>query len=298
MEWIDSLVYVAIVFTAISLPFFYLAIARQIDLRAKVSVDWVRHKEVAPGWREKWVHVLVGWSRDMVSLGEHFPFFSNSEELEQALLKAGSPYHLRVQDIHGLKVLLGLIGLVCGILAMVPFFFIGPAIVIPFSLGGFMLPMGCLKWSGDRRQAKISRELPDFLDVVSITLGAGLTLDRALERYVNNIKGPLSEEIGMYNDEVQLGVSRETALENLNKRTINPDMEFLVTDMIQALRLGVPFAETFRHQAEGMRKIREERAKTMAQKAGPKLSLVVSLVITPSILVFVMGVLALSIMYK
>lgn len=298
MQWINSLVYAAIVFTGISLPFFYRVIAKQIDLRAKVGVDWLRHKEDGPSWREKWMRVLVGWSRDMVPLGEHFTFFSNSEELEQALLKAGSPYHLRVQDIHGLKIFLGLMGFVLGLLAIVPLFFIGPVVVVPFTIGGFLLPIGLLKGSGDLRQAEISRELPDFLDVVSITLGAGLTLDKALERYVKSIKGSLSEEMGLYNDEVQLGVSRETALKNLKKRTSNPDMDFLVTDMIQALRLGVPFAETFSHQAKGMRKIREERAKTMAQKAGPKLSLVVSLVITPSILVFVVGVLGLSMMYK
>jgi tight adherence protein C len=246
--------------------------------------------------QEKWMRILIRWAGNFASIGSKFTFFSKSAELEVNLSKAGKPFGIRVQDIHGLKILLAFVGFLFGFIMMVPLFFLGPANLIIFALIGYFAPMLWLRARGKRRQSEISKEIPDFLDTISITLHAGLSLDVALLRYVESTTGPWTEEMSQYNDEIKLGVSRDEALQNLYQRTQNPDVENLVNDLLQAIRLGVPLARTFQLQAEGMRKIREERVKEVARKAGPKLALVATLVFTPSIMAFILGVMILSFM--
>lgn len=291
--WIEGMVWVFLACFALGLVFTYRYERHRQRLRARM--EWTASREsMRVSRRERWVRQWVNWSRGFASAGSRFRFFSDPEDLERNLLRAGRPYRLRVRDIQGLKILTALVGAGFGIVAMLPLFFLGPAAILLFSMLGYFAPLWWLKRAGNRRQAQISREMPDFLDTISITLSAGLSMDVALERYVKNIPGPLSEDLHVYNDEIRLGVPREVALKNLSKRTCNPDVENLVNDLIQAIRLGVPLSKTFRMQAEGMRKIREERAKSKAEKAGPKLALVASLVTTPSILVFILGVLVLN----
>lgn len=292
MKWTVWSTYIFLFFLGLSLWFFYRMAVERATLREKVQADWVKKRLTRISWREKTVRMLVEWSRGLIPLGERFLFFSADDELERTLLRAGRPFRLQVKEIHGLKILLAFFGLIIGILAMVPLFFLGPATLIIFPLIGYFVPIWLLKQSAHRRQEAISREIPDFLDTVSITLSAGLGLDAALQRYVEKISSPWSQEVEMYLDEVRLGVPREQALQHLIQRTGNSDVENLANDLIQAMRLGVPFSKTFRLQAEGMRKIRGERAKTLAEKAKPKLALVISLVITPSILVLILGAMA------
>ncbi|HBI02953.1 MAG TPA: pilus assembly protein TadB [Paenibacillaceae bacterium] len=297
MTEITIMIYGALALFLVFAFYYYRFTIHRSKLRDKITAIFSREQMIKKvSWQEKWVKKLVSWSKDLAPLGSKLTFFSKTNDIEKNLTRAGRPFRLQAMDLHGLKMLSAILGLISGMLMMIPLFFLGMAAPLLFLLLGFFIPLLLLKQLGDLRQMAISQELPDFFDTISITLSAGLSLETALQRYVKATEGALSDELSVFNDEVKLGVPREEALMNLAKRTQNPDVENLANDLIQAIRLGVPFAKTFRLQAEGMRKIREERAKDQARKAGPKLALVTTLVFTPSIMIFIIGMLILNFM--
>ena len=155
--------------------------------------------------------------------------------------------------------------------------------------GGYMSPIWLVRRLAKRRQERIRREIPDFLDIMSITLQAGMSLDAALNHYVQTFSGPLSEEFARMNREIRFGVQRESAYRALMQRTTSPELEALLQSLIQAHNLGTPVSDIFMQQAEEIRRMRAEKAKEAAGKAAPKISLVSGLVIGPSIMFLLFG---------
>lgn len=237
------------------------------------------------GWHE----LLVRWFDQFSSSGKSIELLSDPEELKEYLVKAGHPYGLTVDRLQGAKVVFALAGAIFGLL----YFLIGlPLAAFGLAFGpliGYMFPLFGIKMMAKRRQEEIQYQLPDFLDMMSITLKAGMSLDNALQYYVTTNKGPLSEEIARMNQELSFGVQRETAYRSLIDRTDSPELEALVQSMIQAHNLGTPISETFAQQAIEMRTMRAERAKEQAGKSEPKISAVAGLVITPSIMILIFG---------
>lgn len=238
---------------------------------------------------------LHSWLDRLAPIGRKIEILSDPVELEDALVKAGYPFHLTVDRVQGAKI----IGILMGVLLWYGYYKLGlPSqafMMVLLVFGGYMAPIYTLRFLAKRRQEEIRYELPDFLDMMSITLQAGMGLDDALIYYVEtNPKGPLSEEVSRMLQEIQFGVQREYAYRSLLKRTTSTELEALIQSLIQAHNLGTPISQTFTQQAEEMRRMRIEQAKELAGKAAPKISLVSGLVIAPSIMLLLLGTIVYS----
>src|SRR3972149_11116702 len=153
------------------------------------------------------------------------------------IIFAGSPRDLNVDKFLSLKVLFTLFGLVILILLAVmssisksKIIFPG-LLLIPFA---FFLPDLWLIMKAEKRQKEIRLALPDTLDLLTISVEAGLGFDAALTKVIKNSKGPLAEECSKMLSESQVGIGRKEALKNLAARTGSPEVHTFVAAMIQA----------------------------------------------------------------
>lgn len=214
--------------------------------------------------------------------------------LEDLLIKSGFEHRWQVEQLHGAKLLSLFIGMIASffyILLGLPIAFL----MVPLLLvGGFLFPIYYLKREAKKRQEAIRTVLPDFLDMMSVTLMAGMSFDLALRYYTKVTKGPLSEEFARFLQEIQFGIERETAYRAMQRRITVRELHGLIQTLIQVHRLGSPVAHVFADQARQMRGLRTEKAKEAAGKAAPRISLISGLIIAPSIFLFVLGMVVLK----
>ncbi|MFC7443325.1 type II secretion system F family protein [Laceyella putida] len=238
------------------------------------------------------------WMDDLAPTGKKIQILSDQDEMEDVLVKAGHPFQLSVHRLHGAK----LLGLFAGVFLAVLFNVVGlPLAQLSFVLlpiVGYLSPILLVRYLAKKRQEQVRLELPDFLDMMSITLQAGMAMDDAMAYYAEATRGPLGEELNRMLQEIKFGVQRETAYRGLIKRTESPELEALIMSLIQAHNLGTPIAQTFTQQAVEMRRMRSEKAKEAAGKASPKISLVSGLVIAPSIMLLMLGAILYNVVFK
>lgn len=139
------------------------------------------------------------------------------------------------------------------------------------------------------RQAQIERELPDFLDVLAVTVAAGLPFRVAMQRVSEHHDGPLSEELATTLREMKLGVPRRMAMESLRARNRSDNVASFVTALLQAEELGTPLADALRQISAEVRRERAQQVRRAAAKAQPKVSVVVTMTIVPGAIVLIVG---------
>ncbi|MFQ5496201.1 MAG: type II secretion system F family protein [Phycisphaerae bacterium] len=162
---------------------------------------------------------------------------------------------------------------------------------------GFLAPNMWLTAAMRKRGELIRNGLPDSLDLLVITVEAGLALDAALQRVgdeMRNVHADLSEEFQIATREVQMGIPRGEALENVAERTQLPEMRSLVAIVNQAEKFGTSVAKALRHQADALRVKRRQAAEERAQKTAVKLMAPLILFIFPAIFVVLAGPAALK----
>jgi tight adherence protein C len=140
-----------------------------------------------------------------------------------------------------------------------------------------------------RRQARIVRELPETLDLLTVTVEAGLGLDQALETVSSRRRGPISEEIKVYLDEVGLGGERQAAMKAIGKRTGVEDLISFTSTMVRAMEFGVNTAKVLRVQSDEARTRRRQRIEERAYKAPVKMLFPIIFLILPALFVVVAG---------
>lgn len=138
------------------------------------------------------------------------------------------------------------------------------------------------------RQGMIERQLPDVLDQITICVEAGLGFEAAMDKVADNA-GPLPEEISRTLQDIQIGIPRDKALENLLNRTDVTDLRTFVHAFVQAERYGIPVAQVLRIQSTEMRAKRKVRAEERAMKLPVKIVFPVVLCILPALFVVVAG---------
>jgi len=141
----------------------------------------------------------------------------------------------------------------------------------------------------DKRRKAMEKELPDVIDLLVISVEAGLGFDSALGRVVQNVPGEISREFSRTLQETRVGVSRTEALRHLTERTDVDDLNTFVLALIQADQFGVSIARVLRVQAEEMRIRRRQRAQERAFKAPVKLVFPLVLFIFPALFVVILG---------
>lgn len=204
--------------------------------------------------------------------------------LEDVIRRAGRPEGLTLMVYLRRQTAFVVIGLVL----LVVFMALGQAflgLVLLVLLSGWMRLW--LVGAASKRQKQIESELPDFLDVLGVTVTAGLGFRQAVERVCEFHAGPLAEEMRTTLQEMAVGVSRRQAFVSMRERTQSEGVSAFVTALLQAEELGVPLSSALDSIASDVRQEHAQRVRQDAAKAAPKVSLVVTLTIVPGTLLLI-----------
>ncbi len=147
-----------------------------------------------------------------------------------------------------------------------------------------VLPLGAIARARRLRQERIGRDLPDFLDVLAVTVTAGVGFRAALDTVASRFGGPLSEEIVLTLHQIRNGASVRDAFRRLKSRNDSEQLSTFVTAYLQAEELGAPLAVTLNRIALDMRRDSGQRQRQRAAKVVPRVTLVTSVVLLPAAL--------------
>lgn len=215
-----------------------------------------------------------------------------TDRLARNLELAGSPLGWDAERVMAIKVIGGTL-LTAAMIALGSVTELsvvrGTILTVAAGLLGYFLPNMQLRSLIDKRQEAIQRGLPDSLDLLSITVEAGLGFDAALARVATQIEGPLGEEYYRVIKEMQLGKSRADALRGLRDRTTVAELRSFVLAMIQADIFGLAIANVLHVQAAEMRVKRRQRAEEKAQKVPVKILFPLVTCIFPALFIVLLG---------
>lgn len=164
-------------------------------------------------------------------------------------------------------------------------------ILLAAALGamGAFLPELLLRQQVRRRQLEISRALPDVLDLLTVSVKAGLGFDSALRKVTEKMKGALPDEMQKVLHEIRMGVPRHEALRSMSDRTGVDSLKAFVSTIIQADQLGVSITNVLSLQSESLRDKRRQIAEESAMKAPVKMLFPMILFIFPTIFIVLLG---------
>ncbi|MCJ8008769.1 type II secretion system F family protein [Lederbergia wuyishanensis] len=293
---VQLLIIIILIFVLIGFIFIWLYIAKKEKLlvhlqKSKLKRSRKKLSEII--WKP-----LIKAAEYVGPTAEKYKLMFDFEKDEQMIVRAGNPMGLTQKGLHGLRFVLGMGLLTFSILYSflgMPFALL---LLVIFPITGFMFPSLWIMYLAKERQEMISTMMPDFLDTVSITLQAGVSLDAALRQVTNQMDGPLSEEFQRFNREIDLGVPRRQAFQHILDRNTSKELEMLVNSLVQGSDLGVPVSTTFRVQAENLRSMRGYRAKEKAAKASPQVTLVTTFLVAPAVFLLIIGLLFLNMLYN
>jgi tight adherence protein C len=213
--------------------------------------------------------------------------------VNRLIVLAGNPPALTAERIVAFKIVFAIVGLVAGLMLspLLPFtgFLLKVGTVVLFTLIGYTLPSATVAARASKRQKEIRKALSDTMDLLTISVEAGLGFDAALGQVVRNVPGPLSEEIARMLQEMQIGVTRTEALRHLTDRTEVSELDGFVLSMIQADKYGVGIAKVLRAQALELRQKRRQRAEEAAQKVPLKLLFPMIFMVLPALFIVILG---------
>jgi tight adherence protein C len=220
---------------------------------------------------------------------------STSEKIEKRLAMAGNPGDLRVADWLGIKAIGAIVGAIIFFLLFVLLGVMG----LPFPVNLVMVAVGGILgytvpefWLGGRvkkRQKAILMMIPDTLDLLTISVRAGLGFDAALAKVVEKLQGPLSDEFRRALAEVRVGKARRDALRDIVPRTEVVPLTNFIGAIIQAEQLGVSISKVLQVQSEQLRIERRQRAEEQAAKAPIKMLFPLVGCIFPSLFIVILG---------
>lgn len=214
-----------------------------------------------------------------------------ADSVRHKLVLAGSP-GMDVSRIIVTKALgtIGVFGVFLGVSAIRPLSAVTWVLVaLPLVAGAFFAPDIWLASRVSSRRNAIRRALPDMLDMLTISVEAGLGFDQAMAKLVRNTTGPLSEEFGRVLQEIQAGVDRSEAMRRLAQRTEVPELNGFIMAVVQADVFGISVSSVLRSQAGEMRIKRRQYAEEAAQKAPVKLVFPLVICILPATLIVILG---------
>lgn len=216
----------------------------------------------------------------------------NVEEIKHKLDLAGNPNRWNAADFLGVRglsasITVGIIVLVAVVLRM-PL----PQTLLFIGIGGFLgfyLPLFWLNSKIGQRKHEIEKALPDALDLLTISVEAGLGFDAAIAKVAEKWENELSRGFARVNAEIRLGKIRREALRDMSHRADVPNLTNFIAAVIQADTLGVSLAKVLRIQSEQMRVKRRQRAEELAAKAPVKMMFPLVFLIFPSIMIVLLG---------
>jgi tight adherence protein C len=242
--------------------------------------------------------VLAPLQGRAVSIGRRISGADTAERIRRKLDLAGNPAGWTVDRVLSGKVIGAVAGLVGGLLFQL--MLTSPAVKIVIVVGavvvGFFAPNLYLYQKSHERADRLQHDLPDAIDLLTISVESGLGFDAALQQVARNTEGPLAEELSRVMREMQIGQGRADALRAMGERTSVADLRTFVGAMVQADAFGIPVAQVLRVQSAEMRVKRRQRAEEKAQQVPVKITIPLIFCILPTLFIAVMGPAVLSIM--
>ncbi|HET9017721.1 MAG TPA: type II secretion system F family protein [Thermomicrobiaceae bacterium] len=236
--------------------------------------------------------VLVPILRRVAFAFSRFTPKQNTERLRQRLVEAGSPSNLGPTEFTGVRVLLA-VGLGGGLLLL---FLIAHTsmtltLLLPMltAMVGYILPGSWLGTRIKRRKAEITRALPDAIDLLTISVEAGLGFDPALGRVIEKWDNALTREFSRMQSEIRMGHSRREAMRDMAQRVNVDDLNVFISAIVQADTLGVSISQVLRVQSKQMRQARRQRAEEQAHKAPIKMIFPMVFLIFPALYIVLLG---------
>jgi tight adherence protein C len=265
---------------------------RQLD---DYEVESVREQELLAPLKDRAVApVMAG----LTGLAARFTPKGYVEEARAKLVSAGKGDQQSLDRFLAVRV-------ICAVLAPIAAYFAytyAPVdglgrLVLTIAAGAvlFIGPDSVLTRQVEERQFEIRRKLPDVMDLLVISVEAGLGFEQALDRTVASVPGPLSQEFSRMLGEVRAGSTRADAMRAMDARTNVPEIRSFVLAILQADTFGVSIGRVLRAQADEMRIKRRQLAQERAAKAPVKMLIPMVFCIFPALFVVVLGPAAMSI---
>ena len=284
-------VFAAIVMAGVVLDARLVQGRRSVELlRAQVGeIPNLRQQELSQPFLQR---VLVPFVNSLGRAAKKITPLGMRQRIARKLVLAGSPTGWDAEKVAATKVFGalggGVLGIVLGSLAgLSTNMTVGATIFL--AAFGYLLPGAGLGQKAIARQETIRRALPDTMDLLTISVEAGLGFDAAVAHVRKNVPGSLSDELGRMLQEMQLGVSRIDSLRSLADRTDVDELNAFVLAMIQADIFGVSIAKVLRAQAKELRVKRRQLAEERAMKVPVKLLFPLIFCILPAMFVVIVG---------
>ncbi|MBV8083534.1 MAG: type II secretion system F family protein [Chloroflexi bacterium] len=224
----------------------------------------------------------------------------SQQRLRDLLEQAGRP--LSASALLAIRALLvvGLPGMYLLLLVAAhrPLSLISVLVLIVLPLVGSTLPRRWLVRRASARRLAIERALPDALDLIVVSMEAGLALDGAIAKLVEKSSGPLRDELAHMLQDVRLGKPRREAMRDMAKRADVKDLASVVHAIVQADQMGVSMGEVMRAEAQEARLRRRQKASELAHQAAVKMLFPLVLCILPSVMIVTIGPAALQIYHQ
>jgi tight adherence protein C len=242
--------------------------------------------------------VLEPLQRRALGLGRRLSGADTADRLRRKLDLAGNPGGWTVDRVVSGKVLGAVAGLIGGLVFSLMLQGVGMklAVIVGATVVGFFGPNLYLYQRIHERSERLQRDLPDAIDLLTISVESGLGFDAAVQQVARNTDGPLADEFSRVLREMQIGQGRADALRALGERTNVTDVRTFVGAMVQADSFGIPIAQVLRVQSGEIRVKRRQRAEEKAQQVPVKITIPLIFCILPTLFIAVMGPAVLSIL--
>jgi tight adherence protein C len=243
--------------------------------------------------------VIAPLGERLVGIGRKITRADTADRLRHKLDVAGNPPGWDVNRLIGLKVLA--MGILAALALLYTFgqgqpFTRVALITAGAGAAGYLLPNLLLHNAGQKREKLMQNALPDALDLLTISVEAGLGFDAAVARVAKNTTGPLAQEFSRLLQEMQIGVGRMEAMRAMADRSTLKDLKSFCLAMVQADQLGIPIARVLRIQSLEMRVKRRQRAEEKAQKLPVKILFPLIFFILPCLFIVVLGPVGIQLM--
>ena len=214
------------------------------------------------------------------------------EKVRQQIILAGHPYNMGTSEFMGARMMAMVVlgGVTFGLVLLMQG---EPLALLLFpmimALVGYLLPVFWLRGRVKKRQKVILKTLPDAIDLMTISVEAGLAFDGAMQRVADKWDNELGQEFKKALGEMRVGKTKREALHELVQRTGVPDLSTFVASIVQADQLGVSIAKVLKIQSEQMRIRRRQRAEEQAHKAPILMMIPMVFLIFPATYIVLLG---------
>lgn len=211
------------------------------------------------------------------------------KKYENLIISSGSDSSVTFSSVLAIQLMLGLV--LGSVMFLLLRFSSNSNLLIPLfaAMIGFIFPYVSLNSKSIIRMGSIQKSLPDMLDLLYVSVEAGLAFDMAMKKAAEKMEGPLSDEIIKAMDDISKGKEREAALRGMVERTKVDDLAQFVSAVIQSEQLGSNIANVLRVQSTSMRQVRRQRAQEKAAKIPVKMLFPMVFFILPALFVVILG---------